>query len=190
VDRWLPCFRQAGQPADLASLVRRYLRAYGPATAEHFARWLGAPRPWATDLFGSLASQLTAVDLDGRTAWLVAGDEVPPAHAPAGLRLLPYFDAYVVGGQPRELLFPGRAAERALAHGQAGNYPVLLIGGTVAGVWHHRLAGRSVRITVEPLNELTTDQRAELQVQAERVGSVLQASPRLVIDTVTTGPHA
>ena len=64
------------------------------------------------------------------------------ASAPHGVRLLPYFDAYVVGCQPRELLFPGRAAERALAGGQAGNYQVLLIDGVVAGVWHQRRSGR------------------------------------------------
>ena len=40
------------------------------------------------------------------------------AEAPA-VRLLPYFDAFRVGSQPRRLLFPGRASERALA-GQPG----------------------------------------------------------------------
>ena len=54
----------------------------------------------------------------------------------AGVRrsgLLPYFDAYAVGCHPRERLFPGAAAERALARGQAGNRPVLLVDGVVAG---------------------------------------------------------
>lgn len=35
---------------------------------------------------------------------------------------------FFIGSQPRELLFPGRAAQRALnPSGQAGNYQVLLI---------------------------------------------------------------
>ena len=38
-----------------------------------------------------------------------------------GIRLLPYFDAYVVAGQPRERLYPDAAATRALTPaGQAG----------------------------------------------------------------------
>ena len=49
--------------------------------------------------------------------------------------VLPYFDAFAVGGFPRELLFPGRAWERALAGGQAGNFPVLLVDGVVTGVF-------------------------------------------------------
>jgi Winged helix DNA-binding domain len=73
--------------------------------------------------------------------------------------LLPYFDAYTVGCHPRELLFPGAAATRALNRGQAGNYPVLLINGTVAGVWHQRRQGAKTGITVEPLTRLTSAQR-------------------------------
>ena len=72
--------------------------------------------------------------------WQLAGE--PATAAASGVRLLPYFDAYVVAGQPRALLFPGRAAERALAGGQAGNFPVLLVDGMVAGVWHAKRAGR------------------------------------------------
>ena len=72
------------------------------------------------------------------------------------VRLLPYFDAYTLGWQPRELLFPGRAAKRALTPaGQAGNFPVLLIDGTVAGVWHLRRSGRKLDITVEPFDQLS-----------------------------------
>ena len=53
-----------------------------------------------------------------------------PARPHRGIRLLPYFDAYVVAGQPRKRLYPGAAAARALTPaGQAGNYPVLLVDG-------------------------------------------------------------
>ncbi|HYN97769.1 MAG TPA: crosslink repair DNA glycosylase YcaQ family protein, partial [Pilimelia sp.] len=118
------------------------------------------------------------------------GDTTAPSTAPHGVRLLPYFDAYTVGCQPRELLFPGAAAGRALAGGQAGNFPVLLVDGTVAGVWHQRLAGRRVDLTVEPLAPLGAARSRELADQAERVGQVLAAEPRLTIGPVTVGPHA
>jgi hypothetical protein len=88
------------------------------------------------------------------------------------------------------LLFPGRAAERALAGGQAGNYPVLLIDGTVAGVWHQRRSGRKIEITVEPLDRLTAVQRRELDDQVERIGEFFQGKPRLRIGAVTVGAHA
>ncbi|MFF1707458.1 winged helix DNA-binding domain-containing protein [Streptomyces sp. NPDC058252] len=176
----------------LALLVRRYLRAYGPATAPHFAKWAAAPRGWALSLFTSLAQagEIEEVDFAGAPAWVAAGDTEFPGAPLRGVRLLPYFDAYGIAAQPREVLFPGTAYERALAGGQAGNYPVLLVDGVVAGVWHQRRRGRRTTVTVEPLGRLTARQERELAGQVERVGEVLEAKSELVVGRVTVGGHA
>ncbi|MDQ1016578.1 hypothetical protein QFZ43_003127 [Streptomyces afghaniensis] len=121
---------------------------------------------------------------------MAAGDTDFPDGPPRGVRLLPYFDAYVIAAQPRERLFPGAAYERALAGGQAGNYPVLLVDGVVAGVWHQRRQGRRTTVTVEPLVRLTARQERELGEQVERVGEVLEAKAELVVGEVRVGPHA
>jgi hypothetical protein len=176
----------------LHAFVHRYLHAYGPATPQHFARWLAAPPGWATALFGELAAagRIEEVRFEGAPAWVAAGDTDFPDGPPRGVRLLPYFDAYVIAGQPRERLFPGAAYQRALGGGQAGNYPVLLVDGVVAGVWHQRRRGRRTTVTVEPLVRLTARQERELGEQVERVGEVLEATPELVVGEVTVGPHA
>jgi hypothetical protein len=161
--RWLPGFRPAEGGAVPLPLVTRYLCTYGPATPAHFARWLGIPPRYAAGLFGQLASELECVDLDGEPAWTVAGDTGTPPQPHRGIRLLPYFDAYVVAGQPRERLDQGAAAARAFTPaGQAGNYPVLLVDGMVGGVWHQRRSGRKF----------------------------MQATATLTVGTVTVGPHA
>jgi hypothetical protein len=188
--RWLPGFRPAEGQAALGELVKRYLFAYGPATPQQFARWLNAAPRWAAELFDALAAQLEQVELDGARAWVVAGDTSPPSVASQTVHLLPYFDAYTVGSYPRELLFPGPAAERALAGGQAGNFPVLLIDGVVAGVWHQRRSGKTIAITVEPLGDLSAAQSRGLAEQVERVGAILEGTPQLAIGPVTAGPHA
>ena len=188
--RWLPGLQPTPAPAALAGLVRRYLHAYGPATPQQFAQWLSAPRRWAIQLFDSLASELEQVEVDGRLAWVRAGDTAPPATPPHGVQLLPYFDAYTVGCHPRERLFQGPAAQRALAGGQAGNFPVLLIDGTVAGVWHGRRSGRRLDVTVEPLTPLTVAERRELDDRVERIGEILESKPQLTLGSVTVGGHA
>ena len=137
-----------------AELVRRFLSAYGPATPYEFARWFGAPRAWCVEAFAAMADELEPAVIEerasggqppgpGDAAWVLAADGAsrPEPVAPS-LRLLPYFDAYTVGCHPRDLLFPGDGGDtRALTHGQAGTFPVVLIGGTVAGLWHHRHVG-------------------------------------------------
>ncbi|MEU8245706.1 winged helix DNA-binding domain-containing protein [Nonomuraea sp. NPDC048916] len=177
------------EPVDgRAELLRRYLTAYGPATPGQFAQWLGAPKAWAARLFES--ADLEEVRFEGAPAWVVAGDTGVPDGPPEGVRLLPYFDAYVVAGRPRELLYPGEAAARALAGGQAGNFPVLLVDGTVAGVWHQRRSGRKIRVTVEPLRPLSRARLSELDEQVARAGAILEGEPELTIGPVTVGAHA
>jgi hypothetical protein len=76
--RWLPGFRPADGDAALRTLVTRYLHAYGPATPQHFARWLGIPPRYAIELFGTLAGELERVELDGEPGWVLAGDTATP----------------------------------------------------------------------------------------------------------------
>jgi hypothetical protein len=189
--RWLPGFRPDDGEAALGTLVTRYLYAYGPATPQHFARWLNIPTRRAVELFDQLAGELEQVQVDGAPGWTLAGDTATPPQPHRGIRLLPYFDAYVVAGQPREWLFPGPAAARALSpSGQAGNYPVLLVDGVVGGVWHQRRSGRRLAITVEPLGELTAAQRRQLEDEVALAGMVMEAKASLTVGTVTVGPHA
>ncbi|MET8041978.1 winged helix DNA-binding domain-containing protein [Micromonospora sp. NPDC005215] len=186
--RWLPDFAPMPGRAALAALVRSYLYAYGPVTPGQFARWLGVPPDWSTWLFDS--ADLAEVTVEGSRAWVAADDTEFPADRPSGVRLLPYFDAYAVGCHPRERLYPGAAAERALAGGQAGNYPVLLVDGVVAGVWHQRRSGRTIHVTVEPLRTLGAARQRELAEEVERVGEILEGKASLTIGTVSVGPHA
>jgi hypothetical protein len=187
--RWLPGFRPASGGDALGWLIRSYLHAYGPAMPRDVAQWLAVSPAWMGEQFAARAADLERVDVEGETAWVVAGDTAIPDDPPRGVRLLPYFDAYGVGSHPRARVFPG-AATRALAGSQAGNFPVLLIDGIVGGIWHQRRSGKKIAVTVEPLGGLSAGQRAALDVEVERVGHILEGRPELTIGPVTLGPHA
>lgn len=112
----------------LTTLVRHYLRAYGPACPRHFAKWAAAPGAWSDRLFASLASsgEIERVDFEGEPAWVAAGDtDFPedPARVLRGVRLLPYFDAYGIAAQPRERLFPGRRTTGPSRAGRRATIP-------------------------------------------------------------------
>ncbi len=187
-----PRFEEMPPEEAVTELLRRYLHAYGPSTPAWFAKWLAAPNGWAARLFRKTAAEggIEEVAFEGAPAWVVADDTTFSSSGWRGVRLLPYFDAYVIAAQPRESLFPGEAYRRALAGGQAGNFPVLLVDGVAAGVWHQRRQGRRTTVTVEVLGSLTARQERELAEQVERVGEVLEARPELVLGKVEVGPHA
>ena len=189
--RLIAGFRPMDGAEAVPALVERYLRAYGPAAPQHFAKWLGIPPRPGVKIFEELADRLEAVEVEGEPSWTAPDDTDTEAEAARGIRLLPYFDGYVVAGHPRERLFPGAAAKRALSpSGQAGNYPVVLMDGVVGGVWHARRAGRRLAITVEPLRPFSAAQRRDLEADMALVGAAVEAEATLIVGTVTVGPHA
>jgi hypothetical protein len=173
----------------LGWLLRRFLTTYGPATPEHFGRWLGVRKTWASEQFAFHSSEVEPVTVAGELAYVVAGDTAMPAGPIRGATLLPHFDPYVIGSFPRELLFPGAAAARALGRGQAGVHPVLLVDGVVAGVWSSQRAGSLLTITVEPVTPFSKSIRSEIVAAAQRIGEFLEVETALAIGTVTTGAH-
>ena len=189
--RWLPGLAPLAAHEAIGWLLQHYLHAFGPATPQHFAQWAGAPSAWAAKQFDAHRTGLAEVLLDGAPAFVVDGDDGFEADLPPAAVLLPYFDSFVVGSQPRTRLYPGAAAGRALSpSGQAGNYPVLLLDGVVAGVWHQRRQGRRIAVAVEPLAPLSQRHRRALDEEVDRLGSVLDGDPVLSIGPVAAGPHA
>jgi winged helix DNA-binding protein len=189
--RWVRGYTPADSGRAALDALTLFLRAYGPALPGQFGRWLGASPSWAQELFARAGDRVERVDVEGDELWQLAGDEAPDAADTTGIvRLLPYFDAYAVGSHPRERLFEGPALERAVTRGQAGNIPVLLADGVVAGVWHAKRAGNRLAITVEPLRRLRAPELRELEAQVERVGEIQEAAASLTVGTVTAGPHA
>ncbi|WP_088313159.1 winged helix DNA-binding domain-containing protein [Kineosporia sp. R_H_3] len=189
--RWLPRFDPAGiAPSGAGPLVRRYLEAYGPARPEDLARWLAVTPARAARWFAEL--DLEPVEVEGVRAW--PAWQLPGAPEsdvlPEGVRLLPYFDAYVIAAAPRDLLHPGRAADRALTRGQAGTRPVVLVDGVVRGIWHARTTRATTHLTVEVWQRLSARRRRDLTDEVHRVGDLTGTRATLELGEVKAGPHA
>ena len=191
-DQWLG--KPVGQDpqAALAEVLRRYLAAFGPAAPGHFATWIGGTHFKVKDskaLLDSIADELVEVEVEGKPAWLLAERERKPA-APAGVRLIPEYDALVMGFREREQLFSPRAVARTKAHGKGrlegpGALSWLLADGVVAGTWSRKRAGKHVELRVEPFRLLTKVERSELDAEAERVGRLWSLEPALSVAPAT-----
>jgi hypothetical protein len=137
------------EPVDARlELARRYLRVFGPATADGFARWAGISRRSATGTFAALEGSLLPVRSPLGDEWLLAEDEAAirageTAAAPA--RLLPSGDAYflLLRGAERELLAPRE--DQRLRLWTSRVWPgALLVDGEIRGTW--RRAQHLVRV--------------------------------------------
>lgn len=187
-DQWLGQQGEHDPQESLVEVLRRYLVAFGPATHRDFAAWISGAQLKARDakaLLDSIADELVEVDVEGKRAWLLAGEERRPT-SPAGVRLLPEYDTLVMGFREREQLFPPEAVAQTKAHGKGklegpGAVSWLLADGVVAGSWSRKRAGKRIEVRVQPFGRLTKAQRGELDAEAERVGALFGLEPKLLL---------
>jgi len=150
-----------------AELVRRYLRAFGPATKADVAEWSGLR---VRDFEHALDRLRTFRDEDGRTLYDVPRAPLPAADAPAPVRFLPKWDNTLLGHADRRRIVSDELRRGVIAkNGDVAS--TVLVDGVVAATWSH---DRSGKVDVELAAPLTRTQRAEIADEARRLESWLR----------------
>ena len=106
IEAWLPGgLARPPAAAARADLLRRWLAASGPATADDLRWWTG----WTAGQVKSALAQIscTEVDLDGTPGFVLAGDEDPVPGVAPWAALLPALDPTVMGWQDRRWFLGG-----------------------------------------------------------------------------------
>ncbi|HEY0071340.1 MAG TPA: winged helix DNA-binding domain-containing protein [Chloroflexia bacterium] len=167
--------------AALQEIARRYLRAYGPATPEDFARWWdgGARTVPARKLFKSIEDELEAVDVEGWHALALRTTLGPMqklnavGEAPRVVRLLPLFDAYTLGlGRDIEPLLP-RAYKSRVFRPQGWISAVVLVDGRMKGVWEYKAGRTHTTVKVRMFSPTEASIRGGIEAEAERLNAFL-----------------
>ena len=170
--RWIGSWRDEDETEALASLVERYLAAYGPATLKEVLRWWGASvvavmKP----IIEGLGARLAEVEIDGARAYVRTDDlgSIEATRPTRGaVQLVGGFDPFIVGAGLREQLIPAAHLKR-VSRTAGWISPVVLVDGRAAGVWDSSRSGDRLSITVEPFEPVTDQRRAAITTAAERV---------------------
>jgi hypothetical protein len=162
-----------GDPLDpvaaRSTLLRRYLCAFGPATVQDAATWMGLRVRDVRAAVAGAGPLERYADERGRELLDVPGGLLPPADTPAPARLLPRWDNTILGHADRARVVP-EAYRKAMSVMAAGaDYQVFLVDGMVAGSWRLE-KGRAV---LAPLARLTAGAKRELAAEAERLEAEL-----------------
>jgi winged helix DNA-binding protein len=185
-DQWLDGWHEPDGHKAVVDAARRFLRTYGPARPADFREWF-MPRlldvAAARAIFDSLGDEVEEIDVEGSRYFVLAGDD-DFAEPTSSVRLLPEYDAYVLGFRDRDRLVPGPVREQvgSSARGRfegATGARLLLVDGLAAGVWQRHKRGKRLELDVTPAGRLTRTQRAELASEAERIGVFLGLEPAL-----------
>jgi hypothetical protein len=173
-DSWLGGWEEHDPDQALQEVIRRFLAVSGPVTREDVTRWWGVPSPAQVQKrIERLGEEVTVVDVDGTSAYLLAADAPGLADAAPSrsVRLLPAFDQYVVTAtRQADHLTPGPFKQR-IYRPQGWLSPVLLVGGRMDGIWRQEAKGRRLQVTIEPFARLPAWARRAAEGEAERLAA-------------------
>ncbi|HKV89625.1 MAG TPA: winged helix DNA-binding domain-containing protein [Thermoplasmata archaeon] len=174
-DVWIPGYRDMPGPQAEAALLRRYLRASGPATPADFALWSGLRLRDAREVWSRVESDIATIDVEGWSAGVLRADLNDLENAefqPPSVRLLPNFDSFLIRHTERSHLVEPRHHGRVFRP-QGWVSPVLLIEGRTAGVWKAERTANRLLVRVEPFAPLSRGVRRGLDAEAREMGRFL-----------------
>jgi len=164
VDRWLG--RPLAEP-DVEEVVRRYLRAFGPASAADVTAWSAVTR--LGPVLGGMADLVRHEDERGKVLFDVPEGELADEEVPAPVRLLGCYDNVWLSHAGRDRVTePDSRTIWSGVNGGSGN--TLFADGMLVGLWRVE-DGRVV--VMETLRPLTRTERAELADESSRVEALL-----------------
>jgi hypothetical protein len=150
VETWLPTPHE--RPLSRIDLVRRYLRAFGPASVNDMQVWCRLTKLSAE--FELLKDELLAFqDEDGRTLYDFPDAPRPAADTPAPVRFLPLYDNVYLGYDDRRRMLAAGDSKRINLL-LAGFKPAVLVDGIVSAAWSIETKKGAARLVVEPYRRL------------------------------------
>jgi hypothetical protein len=155
---FLPCTGAADdEAAATAELVRRYLRAFGPATVADMSQFTILKRSALGAVVESMADVAAVVGPDGSPLIDVnGGDPQPEAEmAPLPPRLLGMWDSVLLAYADRSRVIPDEHRPHVIRR-NGDVLPTVLVDGLVRGVWRASADAIEVR-ALEPLDDASLD---------------------------------
>ncbi len=166
IERWFPSgISPLPVEEARAELVRRWLRAFGPATRDDVRWWTG----WTVGhtLQALEATDAIEVSLDGGAVGYALPDDLDPVQPPASwVALLPALDATTMGWTGRDWYLGPHRPQLFDTAGNAG--PTIWVDGRIVGGWAQRRSG-------EVVPRLLEDVGAEVQRRIEAEAGRLEA---------------
>lgn len=139
----------ADPEASFRALLRRYLAAFGPATALDLQAWSGLTGVGSA--VAALRPELVAhEDERGRERLDLPDQPLPPADTPAPPRFLPEYDNLLLAHADRPRVFLSAARVRA----------TFLLDGMVRGAWSVEHDRAATTLAIEPFGPLAAVERA------------------------------
>ena len=164
-DTWIG--RPIASSTNPRPLMRRYLAAFGPATARDFQTWSSLPA--MRDEFERLRPELRVLtDENGRELFDLPDAPLPGGDAPAPARFLPEFDNLLLAHTDRTRVIADANRGRVFLPGLRVA-ATLLVDGFVAGTWTIERARKAAALVVTSFAALPKKTRDAVAIEGEQL---------------------
>ena len=164
-DRWL------GSPtaeAPAGTLIRSYLRAFGPATRADLLRFSGLRVAAVDPALETLEPKLRRFrDEHDRVLFDLQRGPLPPGETEAPVRFLPRWDALLLSHDDRTRVLPREYQSTVIKGGDV--LATFLVDGLVAGEWRYD----GDKVAIEPFAPIPRKHRRPLDEEARRLAAFL-----------------
>jgi hypothetical protein len=178
-DQWIGSWKEISTELTLQELLRRYLSAYGPATREDFARWLGvAPKPKEVQpIFEALSSELQEVTVENWKGCALSSsvEQMTAVVERETVSLLPNFDLYINLNYPHRRFILDLAQTARVYRKSAWVSPVVVVNGRMEGVWSYEKKRGRTLVSVEMFSAARKKTKAAIELEASKLGDFLAA---------------
>jgi hypothetical protein len=149
-------------------LARRYLAAFGPATAKDVVSFSGLPAAVLAPALDRLAVRRFRAE-DGQELLDLPRAPLPDPETPAPVRFLPTWDASLLVHARRTGVLPEEHRPRIFHTKAPQSFSTFLVDGAVAGTWRYENGA----IELDPFGRLDAAARRALAVESERLAAFL-----------------
>jgi len=172
LDDWIPPTEIPAREDSLELLARGYLHAFQPASEQDLAAWSGLSVTDARTGLGRIGGEILRVDIEGKPAWMFEAD-LGPARAhkdPMPLRLLPAFDALILGYKNRDFAIAPEVLKSIWPGGGVIRSTVVADGRAV-GTWKVVASKGKPKVQVQLFPRAGTPERFEPPVLEEELSA-------------------
>jgi hypothetical protein len=147
-------------------LLRRYLGAFGPASAKDVVSFTGLPPADVTSALARIRLRRFRSQDDEELLDLPRAP-LPDPDTPAPVRFLPTYDATLLVHARRTGVLPEEHRPRIFHTKAPQSFPTFLVDGAVAGTWRYEKGA----IELTPFERLDAQTRRELAAEADRLAA-------------------
>jgi uncharacterized protein YcaQ len=181
LDQWLPNISLGEIDEDQArnELLLKYLRCYGPASAQDFACWSGLLTSEAARAIESNLTALKPVQIKetGRRLWMIGKDfktllklDLEEETLPC---LLPKFDSYLMGHKDRTRIIEDRFLKQVYRPVVGDVAATVLVNGRIVGTWTSKKTKKALTVAVKAFRKPSKSTLSELKQAAKELGAFM-----------------